>query len=299
MKKTQIYTQTNLATPAVQDFSGYLESNIISDEGVQLFQKAIYDYFALYRREFSWRNTTNPYHIVVSEIMLQQTQTHRVKDKFEQFINKFRTIETLANASLGEVLSVWQGLGYNRRAQSLHILAQRVITEFNGIIPQTPTLLQTFKGIGSATASSICAFAFNSSTVFIETNIRAVFIHAFFRNHNQVQDNELMTLVAQTLDHKNPRIWYYALMDYGVMLKKQFSNPSKKSAHHIVQSKFEGSDRQVRGQILKQLLKHTSLSLPEMVILINKDPKKIAKIAQDLVNEKLIAFVNYSYSLPT
>jgi len=298
MKKSSSENQNTLVRSTIPNFSKLRENNAITPEGVMLFQKAIYDYFEHNKREFSWRNTINPYHIVVSEIMLQQTQTHRVKDKFEQFINRFPTIQDLAHSSLGDVLALWQGLGYNRRGQSLHLFAQRVVNEFNGIIPRTPEILQTFKGIGPATASSICAFAYNSPTVFIETNIRAVFIHLFFHNLDKIPDHDIQPLVAQTLDLVNPRIWYYALMDYGVMLKKLYPNPSKKSAHHTIQSKFEGSDRQIRGLILRILLKQSLLSLSEMVTLINKDREKIIKIATDLVNEKLIDCINNVYTLP-
>ncbi len=217
------------------------------------FQQHIWDYYRANRRDFPWRRTTDPYHIFISEVMLQQTQTFRVEPKFNNWIAALPTFQSLADAPLREVLSLWQGLGYNRRALWLHQAAQRIMTEFNGELPINPEILETFPGIGPNTAASVCAFAFNKPTIFIETNIRAVFIHFFFTGKAEIKDNEIRPLVEQTVDQENPREWYYALMDYGVMLKKNLPNPSRRSAHHAQQTKFEGSERQIRGLILKSL----------------------------------------------
>lgn len=256
------------------------------------FQKIIWDFYQSNGRSFAWRNNTDPYQVLVSEIMLQQTQTHRVVDKFEQWIVEFPTFQALAHASLRDVLSVWSGLGYNRRGMYLQQSAQRVVNEFGGILPNDPTVLVTFPGIGKATAASICAFAFNNPTAFIETNIRAVFIHFFFQERESVHDNEIMPLVLQALDHENPREWYYALMDYGVMLKKTFPNPSRKSTHHVKQSKFEGSDRQIRGMILRQLTDHSSLSLDDLIIHLDKEDLRCKKIIDQMCKDGLIVQKN-------
>jgi A/G-specific adenine glycosylase len=186
---------------------------------------------------------------VISEIMLQQTQTYRVEPKYQAFLAALPTIQDLAHADLRTVLTLWQGLGYNRRGKFLHMLAQEVMRKHEGVIPDTPELLVQLPGIGKATAGSICAFAFNKPTVFIETNIRTVFLYHFFAGQQGVDDRELFPLVAATVDQENPREWYYALMDYGVHLKKSLPNPSRSSKHHVIQSKFEGSDRQIRGAI--------------------------------------------------
>lgn len=270
---------------------------ILSEKERTSFIDTIYTYYNEHKRPFAWRETNNPYHIVVSEIMLQQTQTDRVKEKYTQFIEQFPTVEILAGSTVSHLISVWQGLGYNRRALALHVLAQRVSVEFGGVIPANPEDLQTFKGIGPATASSICAFAYNQPTVFVETNIRAVFIHSFFRDQKSVSDEDIMPLVAQTVDQKNPREWYYALMDYGVMLKKVHKNPSRKSAHYAVQSKFEGSDRQVRGCILKMLIELPMLSTEAFIERIPRDPAKIARILGDLEREGFIVQRDGRYSL--
>ena len=218
------------------------------------FKKTIKNYYRAHKRDFSWRRTTDPYRIVVSEIMLQQTQTHRVEPKFQNFIKKFPNFKTLAKASVSEVLLVWQGLGYNRRGLYLKKIAEAVVSEYKGKLPSDPVLLMQLPGIGPNTAGSIAAFAFNLPVVFIETNIRRVFIHFFFKDAKNVHDKDILNLVEKTLDRKNSREWYFALMDYGAMLAKTISNPNRQSKHYIIQSKFSGSDRQARGLILKTLL---------------------------------------------
>ena len=232
---------------------------------LETFKQTVWDFYKENKRDFAWRQTVDPYKIVVSEIMLQQTQTHRVAPKFELFIQKFPTFQALANASTPEVLMLWVGLGYNRRALALHSIAQRVMEEYNGQLPDSVETLKTFKGLGHATASSIVAFAFNKPTEFIETNIRAVYLHTFFNHQEDVHDKELWPFVCATLDKENPREWYYALMDYGVHLKKFYKNPSKKSKHYATQSPFNGSDRQVRGAIVRLLLEHKNLASQELI----------------------------------
>jgi A/G-specific adenine glycosylase len=220
--------------------------------------------------------------------MLQQTQTYRVQPKYEIFITELPTLESLAQASLKDVLSLWQGLGYNRRGKFLHKCAQQLMKEHAGIIPNDPQKLVLLPGIGKATAASICAFAFNNPTLFIETNIRAVYIHHFFKNSDTVHDNELMPLIAATLDIENAREWYYALMDYGVHLKKMCPNPSRKSKHHTTQSKFEGSDRQIRGHILRLLTNHEQMNIDTLIATTDKDASRVLRIVAQLCDEGFI-----------
>ena len=220
----------------------------------------IYRYYGEHGRSLPWRTTHNPYHILVSEIMLQQTQVQRVMGKYERFIKVFPDFSSLARAPLRMVLREWQGLGYNRRAVALKQIAQRVTKEFGGDLPSSVETLITFPGIGRATASAIAAFAFHEPMVFIETNIRRVFIHSFFHYKTNIRDTEIIPLVEKTLDTSNPREWYYALMDYGVMLKQECENPNRRSAHYQKQSPFQGSNMQVRGMILKMLTHESHVS---------------------------------------
>ena len=181
-----------------------------------------------------------------------------------------------------------QGLGYNRRGKALWQNAQRVMREFNGVLPDDPDILQTFAHIGPNTAASITAFAFNKPVVFIETNIRAVYLHSFFKDQENIKDAQLMPLIESTLDHINPREWYYALMDYGVYLKKQLPNPSRKSAHHAVQSKFEGSDRQIRGKILKKVIQVGALDKDALFLFLGNEHERYERILDDLIKEQMV-----------
>ena len=199
--------------------------------------------------------------------MLQQTQIPRVLEKFPQFIDRLPTFQALAAATLEEVIAAWQGLGYNRRARFAREIAIKICNEYDGVLPSDPDVLITFPGIGPATAGSLSAFAYNKPVVFIETNIRRVFIHSFFdpnRAEAKVHDNELYPLVKAALDYDNPREWYYALMDYGTMLAKQGENANRNSFHYTRQSAFEGSDRQIRGAILRALVQEGKLREDEI-----------------------------------
>ncbi len=232
-----------------------------------------------------WRVSRDPYHILVSEIMLQQTQVGRVLAKYEEFTSRFPDFHSVSKASLQEILGVWQGLGYNRRALALQKICRLVVTEYGGVLPNSVETLQTFPGIGPATAGAICAFAFNQPTVFIETNIRRVFIHFFFRHKDGVKDKEILPLVEATLDTRSPRLWYHALMDYGAMLKKEEDNPNRRSAHYNRQAPFQGSNREIRGLILKTLLEKPDLTEGELIRSVDKNPERVRPIITQLTKE--------------
>ncbi|MDB5179733.1 MAG: hypothetical protein JWN12_365 [Candidatus Saccharibacteria bacterium] len=211
-------------------------------------------------RDMPWRDNTDPYYVLVSELMLQQTQVDRVIPKFELFMSTFPTVETLAKAPLSEVLTVWSGLGYNRRAKYLHEAAKRVVADFDGTIPDTYDALVSLSGIGPNTAGAILAYSFNQPVVFIETNIRTVYFHHFFEDQALITDKELKELVEQTIDKEHPREWYWGLMDYGSYLKKQGASRIDKSSHYKKQAPLQGSVREVRGLILKAVAKKDYLA---------------------------------------
>lgn len=250
------------------------------------FRKKVWDFYKENKRDFPWRNTTYPYEIFVSEIMLQQTQTSRVIEKYNNFLQKFPSLKDLATATQADVLKEWQGLGYNRRGLYLKKTAEIIVNQYNTIFPQTREELVLLPGIGTNTAGSILAFAFNIPVVFIETNIRRAFIHEFFEEQVDVDDKEILQLVEQTLDHENPREWYYALMDYGNYLAKNTVNPNRKSKHYAQQSKFEGSLRQTRGRILKLLLdKNYDIKLLDDEF---EDNEHVANALEQLMKEGFI-----------
>jgi len=224
----------------------------------ELFKEAVWSHYASSGRDLPWRvpshdGTFDPYHILVSELMLQQTQVQRVIPKYRQFLQVFPTVTGLADATLGEVIKQWQGLGYNRRAKFLHASAQKILSDFGGIMPGTPKELESLPGVGRNTAAAICVYAYDQPLSFIETNIRSVYIHHFFNDRTLVDDKDILNLVIETVDHENPREWYWALMDYGSFLKTHVGNASRQSKSYAKQSKFEGSRRQIRGQVLRIL----------------------------------------------
>ena len=263
----------------------YLEPKHLTPTLVEEFRNLVYDQFRRSRRDMPWRQTRDPYRILVSEIMLQQTQVQRVEAKYPEFIEAFPNFASLARAPLRDILRGWQGMGYNRRAIALKQIAQRVVTEFHGRLPDSEETLRTFPGIGPATAGALAAFVFNKPSVFMETNIRRVFLHVFFAGRGSVSDKKIVPLVEKTLDRENPRLWYYALMDYGATLKKETENPNRRSAHYQRQSAFEGSDRQIRGLILKTLLANPRLSITQLGSAVGKSSTRVARILAQLGEE--------------
>lgn len=269
----------------------------LTSAAVRKFQKMILGYYWNHGRNLPWRLTRDPYKILVSEIMLQQTQVQRVLGKYETFIKEFPGFSSLARAPLRLILKEWQGLGYNRRAIALKQIAQKVMGEFQGHLPVSTEVLITFPGIGRATASAIAAFAYCQPVVFIETNIRRVFIHSFFHDRVNIRDDEILPLIAETLDAANPREWYYALMDYGVLLKKETENPNRRSAHYQKQSPFQGSNRQMRGAILKELTRESSVSVREVAEKLGIRPEDARSGLEQLRNEGFIRRVRGKYTI--
>jgi A/G-specific adenine glycosylase len=267
-----------------------------SRPGIPAFRQMVLSHYEQYGRDMAWRNTTDPYQILVSEIMLQQTQVDRVTTKFPEFLRAFPDFASLATAPLANVLTVWQGLGYNRRAIALQKCAIRVMNEYDGVLPADVDILATFPGIGRATASSIAAFAFNVPVVFIETNIRRVFIHFFFTDTDTVSDAEILPLVEQALYRNNPRVWYWALMDLGSALKKTVPNPNRRSVHYTQQSPFEGSDRKIRGTLLKLLLKYQFLEEEEIIGCVAEDPHRVQRMLGALEEEGFIKRRNNGFA---
>lgn len=204
-------------------------------------------------RDMPWREDTRPFYVLVSELMLQQTQVDRVIPKFEAFIARFPDEKRLAAAPLSEVLTLWSGLGYNRRAKFLHDAAKKIVSEYQAVFPNTKEALLSLPGVGQNTAGAILTYAFNQPVIFIETNVRTVYFHHFFGGGEKVGDVELAKIVDETVDKEHPREFYWALMDYGSWLKKQGAGRISQSKHYKKQSALKGSIREVRGQIIRAL----------------------------------------------
>jgi A/G-specific adenine glycosylase len=249
------------------------------------------------RRKLPWRKTKDAYHILVSEVMLQQTQVERVIPKYETFFRTFPTLEVLANAPLGEVLRMWQGLGYNRRAKMLHECAKTIMTKYNGVFPRDYDALVALPGIGHYTAGAVMAFAYNKAIPIIETNIRSVYLYTFFEYDFEVDDSELMELIERTCDVKNPRTWYYALMDYGAFIKKVYGNPNRRSKHHTKQSTFKGSDREIRGALIRLLIEKMHTRTAFLATLKQFPDLRIDAQLHKLVKEGLVSKKGRHYTL--
>lgn len=229
------------------------------------FRSTVINYYKKHgRHSLPWRTTEDPYKIVVSEIMLQQTQVDRVIPKFNEFIALFSTYEALANAKTQDVIKAWKGLGYNSRAVRLQQMAKKIVYDFGGGLPYEEELLLSLPGIGPATAGDLRAFIWNTPSIVIETNIRTVMIHHFYSQRQSVTEEMIRKVVAETLTKENPREWYWALMDYGSYLKSQGNSSHKKAHIYKKQSSFNGSNRQLRSYILDTLIEYSSQSISDI-----------------------------------
>ena len=281
--------------------------SMVRAEGVHLY------------RDLPWRRTRDPYQIWLSEVMLQQTQVPRVLTRMPEWLERFPDVRALAAAQPSDVLEAWQGMGYNRRALALHKAAQRVVEDFGGEFPRETRELVSLPGIGPATAQGIRSFAFDLPGVYLETNVRTVFLHHYFPDVPAVPDRELVPLIEAACPAApgcaaadaapfavpedagdTPRAWYYALLDYGAYLKKTLPNPSRRSAGYTRQSKFEGSRRQKRAHIGRMLLtardaEPAGITLADAVAGVNEleaaagrgpvDAELVAGILADLVRD--------------
>lgn len=237
-------------------------------------------------RDMPWRNDTRPYYVLVSELMLQQTQVDRVIPKFEQFIERFPDEEALASTPLSEVLKLWSGLGYNRRAKYLHDSAKMVTNELGGNFPSTYDYLIKLPGVGPNTAGAILAYAYNQPIIFIETNVRTVYFHHYFTDGDKISDTELRDILEETIDKKNPREFYWALMDYGSWLKQNGLGRIRQSKHYKKQSALKGSVREIRGQIIRVLTKG-DLSMDALKVSVMYD-ERFDTAVQGLVRDGLV-----------
>lgn len=267
-------------------------------EGVpspEAFAATVREQGARHYRDLPWRNIDDAYAVLVSEVMLQQTQVPRVLPRWERFLSRFPTVDALTAASSADVLEEWQGLGYNRRALALKRACDICSAERGGVLPATVEELQALPGIGPATAAGVVAFSHNRPALYLETNVRTVFLHELFPEGDAVPDRMIAPLVALSCPSDDPRAWYYALLDYGAHLKATVPNPSRRSAHHARQSAFAGSRRQKRAELVRCVLAEPGISEHELLARLNEaeraggrpdvDETLFASIVGDLVAE--------------
>lgn len=255
------------------------------------FSDHIWSFYRVEGRQFPWRETMDPYHILLSELMLQQTQTERVLPKYRLFLEQWPDFQSMANSSLQDVLIAWRGLGYNRRALAIRTIAQKS-ESFGWTLPADKDRLLELPMVGPATAAAIMAFAYGQGSLYLETNVRRVLIHQFHPEDTNVRDKallqELSALLSFQTDYKH---WYYALMDYGVYLKRHLVNPNRRSAHYQKQGAFANSNRQIRGMILVAFTERGKLSLPDLFERLPFPPDRIASCLDALVGEGFVETV--------
>ena len=257
---------------------------IITNERVRAFRRKVFRFYRLHGRSLPWRNTTDPYRITVSEIMLQQTQVGRVIPKYEAWILRWPNWQTLATASSRELLSAWSGLGYNRRALFLGKLAKEVVGQFEGVLPNQAELLRSLPGIGPYTVNAVLIFAFNKPLVTIDTNIRKVLMHEF-NLRNDVSPDQLRQLALRVLPKRKSRDWHNALMDYGsLVLPGQIAGIPPLSR----QSRFAGSLRQIRGEIVRQLTVRRAVTIAQITRSLKRTRADVKTAAAALQKEGVI-----------
>ncbi|MDO4502916.1 MAG: adenine glycosylase [Coriobacteriia bacterium] len=254
------------------------------------FVQLVWDQGKAHHRDLPWRYVDDPYAVMVSEIMLQQTQVKRVLGYWPRFLGQFPTVDALAAASTADVLAAWQGLGYNRRALALKRAADECSARNAGRLPETYEGLLALPGVGPATAAGVMAFARCKPGSYLETNVRTVFLHVLFPEQEKVSDKVLEPLVALTCPPDHAREWYYALLDFGAHLKATVANPSRRSASYSRQSTFEGSHRQKRAELLRIALDCPGVGLEEAHAQLNafERARKREQVPQDLF-DKLVA----------
>ncbi len=260
----------------------------VTEAVVSSFQDCIYRYYHDFGRSFPWRETNDPYRILLSEVMLQQTQTDRVLPKYKEFLKYWPSLSVLHAAPLVDVLACWKGLGYNRRVLALKRIAEISVVKYGGTLPNDQKALMKLPMVGPATSAALLAFAFDTPSLYLETNIRRVLLYFFFHEVEQVHDKELYLLLDLLLDRKDPKCWYYALMDYGVYLKGIVKNPNRRSAHYTRGERFENSNRQIRGELLTLFTEHGAAAREDICQMLQFSPERIDTCIEALIHEGFI-----------
>jgi A/G-specific adenine glycosylase len=269
----------------------------VTPETATAFRRRVLDHYREHGRTMPWRETYDAYRILVSEVMLQQTQVSRVTGAYESFLELFPDSGTLAAAPLTEVLRAWQGLGYNRRAVRLKQAAERIAEEYDGRVPCDYQALLALPGVGPSTAAGVMTFACGEPHVYIETNVRAALLHDFFADEDDVPDSELVPVFEAVLDREDPRTWLYALMDYGSHLKRTMPNPSRRSRHHARQGPFEGSRRQKRSLLLRSVMAMPGSVSGEIAESAGVGYEEAALLLDELADEGFLAREGDAYEI--
>lgn len=254
-------------------------------------------------RQLPWRDTRDPWLVLVSEVMLQQTGVHRVLPKWQAFVDEFPRPDDCARAPLGDVLRLWQGLGYPRRARNLHAAATSIVNEHAGVVPSTLDALLDLPGVGPYTARAVLAFAFEADAAVVDTNIARV-LARFHGRTLKARDAQL--LADAWVPSGEAWLWNQALMDLGATVcrprpacgecplssdcswRGEGDDPSVGSAGvSVAQPRFEGSDRQARGRLMKAL-SELPVSLVAVPMVMDRPVDVAHRLVDDLLRDGLI-----------
>ena len=302
------------------------------DEKKQAFNRTLFSWHKDHYRDMPWRNTRDPYHILISEIMLPQTQVDRVRTKYTDFLKRFPTVRVLAKAPLGEVLRAWSGLGYNRRARYLHDCAKKIVHEYSGKFPNDLEELKRLPGIGLSTAGALLAFSFGEDEPMIDTNIRRILVRVFFGGKRSkkirgrtlginssrsdlvsfphVPSDKGLYIFAKSLIPKGKgRIWNYAMLDLGATSCTARNHSDRcplMRLHGEVgdfrykkpQKKFHGSRRFYRGKILSLLTERKRVAPLQLGKAVALPTSALRDILRDLKRERLVVSSRGKIMLP-
>lgn len=249
------------------------------------FQKQILDWYDTFKRELPWRDNPNPYHVLVSEIMLQQTQVDRVIPKYHAFLERFPSLNDLAAASTADVLRAWQGLGYNRRAVNLKRLAETAVREYGGELPSAVEDLEKLPGVGKYTARAVASFAFGAQVPVVDTNVRRVLSTFAGRD---LTERETWDLAARLLPEGRAADWNGALMDYGALVQKAVPRRSGKKTEP-----FGTTNRFWRGRIVDALRLHGALNMDDLLNALpypNRDEVRVRGLVRALHEEGMVEY---------
>jgi len=264
----------------------------ISAESIKRFQKKIFLFYKKNKRDLPWRKTTDPYKILLSEIMLQQTQVKRVVVYYEKWIARWFTIHAFASAALPEVLQMWMGLGYNTRAINLHNTAKKIVDIFDGDVLRAMQQYKELPGIGKYTSQAVQIFSTNADLITVDTNIRRIFISEFDLPEN-ISERDLWILAEQCLPVGKSRDWHNALMDYGALRLTAHKTGIRPTTR---QTQFEGSNRQIRAQILRHVLEKP-MTGKELTQTLKIDQERLEPILEKMINQHILLKKNNTYLL--
>jgi A/G-specific adenine glycosylase len=265
----------------------------ITTQRIQSFRAKLLRFYRTQGRDLPWRRTTDPYCICVSELMLQQTQVERVLPKYQAWLANWPDWAALSRATNRELLAAWSGLGYNRRALYLGKLAQAIMTKYKGAMPDEAEQLRALPGIGPYTANAILIFAFNRPTITIDTNIRKVLLYEFGLPAGTPK-RELEALAQRALPRGRARDWHNALMDYArIRLPRRIPSIPALSR----QSRFEGSLRQIRGEIVRQLTSRKSVTVSRIAKALGRSEEDVRRATEALQRDGVVVLSGKSIRL--